>query len=133
MKTNKAPIKPITLKNKESDYIIKFNFYISNLFYVDKNIYYNKEKIFTLDEFNDYFDFLNFIQKSNSESEIFERIMQMINSELQTLNIEISKNNQKINDYNILEKESFNFIDVSKFPSIEKHLEDAEVYEIIGK
>lgn len=133
MKTNKAPIKPITLKNKESDYIIKFNFYISNLFYEDKNIYYNKEKIFTLDEFNDYFDFLNFIQKSNSESEIFERIMQMINSELQTLNIEISKNNQKINDYNILEKESFNFIDVSKFPSIEKHLEDAEVYEIIGK
>lgn len=133
MKTNKAPIKPITLKNKESDYIIKFNFYISNLFYLDKNIYYFKEKIFTLDEFNDYFDFLNFIQKSNSESEIFERIMQMINSELQTLNIEISKNNQKINDYNILEKESFNFIDVSKFPSIEKHLEDAEVYEIIGK
>jgi len=133
MKTNKAPIKPITLKNKESDYIIKFNFYISNLFYSDKNIYYNKEKIFTLDEFNDYFDFLNFIQKSNSESEIFERIMQMINSELQTLNIEISKNNQKINDYNMLEKESFNFIDVSKFPSIEKHLEDAEVYEIIGK
>ena len=133
MKTNKAPIKPITLKNKESDYIIKFNFYLSNLFYLDKNIYYNKEKIFTLDEFNDYFDFLNFIQKSNSESEIFERIMQMINSELQTLNIEISKNNQKINDYNILEKESFNFIDVSKFPSIEKHLEDAEVYEIIGK
>lgn len=133
MKTNKAPIKPITLKNKESDYIIKFNFYISNLFYLDKNIYYNKEKILTLDEFNDYFDFLNFIQKSNSESEIFERIMQMINSELQTLNIEISKNNQKINDYNILEKESFNFIDVSKFPSIEKHLEDAEVYEIIGK
>lgn len=133
MKTNKAPIKPITLKNKESDYIIKFNFYLSNLFYVDKNIYYNKEKIFTLDEFNDYFDFLNFIQKSNSESEIFERIMQMINSELQTLNVEISKNNQKINDYNILEKESFNFIDVSKFPSIEKHLEDAEVYEIIGK
>lgn len=133
MKTNKAPIKPITLKNKESDYIIKFNFYISNLFYLDKNIYYNKEKIFTLDEFNDYFDFLNFIQKSNSESEIFERIMQMINSELQTLNVEISKNNQKINDYNILEKESFNFIDVSKFPSIEKHLEDAEVYEIIGK
>ena len=59
--------------------------------------------------------------------------MQMINSELQTLNIEISKNNQKINDYNILEKELFNFIDVSKFPSIEKHLEDAEVYEIIGK
>ena len=133
MKTNKAPIKPITLKNKESDYIIKFNFYISNLFYLDKNIYYNKEKIFTLDEFNDYFDFLNFIQKSNSESEIFERIMQMINSELQTLNIEISKNNQKINDYNILEKELSNFIDVSKFPSIEKHLEDAEVYEIIGK
>lgn len=133
MKTNKAPIKPITLKNKESDYIIKFNFYISNLFYADKNIYYFKEKIFTLDEFNDYFDFLNFIQKSNSESEIFERIMQMINSELQTLNVEISKNNQKINDYNILEKESFNFIDVSKFPSIEKHLEDAEVYEIIGK
>lgn len=133
MKTNKAPIKPITLKNKESDYIIKFNFYLSNLFYSDKNIYYNKEKIFTLDEFNDYFDFLNFIQKSNSESEIFERIMQMINSELQTLNIEISKNNQKINDYNILEKESFNFINVSKFPSIEKHLEDAEVYEIIGK
>ena len=44
MKTNKAPIKPITLKNKESDYIIKFNFYISNLFYLDKNIYYNKEK-----------------------------------------------------------------------------------------
>ena len=75
MKTNKAPIKPITLKNKESDYIIKFNFYISNLFYADKNIYYNKEKIFTLDEFNDYFDFLNFIQKSNSESEIFERII----------------------------------------------------------
>ena len=35
--------------------------------------------------------------------------------------------------YNILEKELFNFIDVSKFPSIEKHLEDAEVYEIIGK
>lgn len=133
MKTNKAPIKPITLKNKESDYIIKFNFYISNLFYADKNIYYNKEKIFTLDEFNDYFDFLNFIQKSNSESEIFERIMQIINSELQTLNVEISKNNQKINDYNILEKELFNFIDVSKFPSIEKHLEDAEVYEIIGK
>lgn len=133
MKTNKAPIKPITLKNKESDYIIKFNFYLSNLFYLDKNIYYNKEKIFTLDEFNDYFDFLNFIQKSNSESEIFERIMQMINSELQTLNIEISKNNQKINDYNILEKELSNFIDVSKFPSIEKHLEDAEVYEIIGK
>ena len=59
--------------------------------------------------------------------------MQMINSELQTLNVEISKNNQKINDYNILEKELFNFIDVSKFPSIEKHLEDAEVYEIIGK
>ena len=29
MKTNKAPIIPITLKNKESDYIIKFNFYIS--------------------------------------------------------------------------------------------------------
>lgn len=133
MKTNKAPIKPITLKNKESDYIIKFNFYISNLFYLDKNIYYFKEKIFTLDEFNDYFDFLNFIQKSNSESEIFERIMQMINSELQTLNVEISKNNQKINDYNILEKELSNFIDVSKFPSIEKHLEDAEVYEIIGK
>lgn len=126
-------VAPITLKNKESDYIIKFNFYISNLFYLDKNIYYNKEKIFTLDEFNDYFDFLNFIQKSNSESEIFERIMQMINSELQTLNIEISKNNQKINDYNILEKELSNFIDVSKFPSIEKHLEDAEVYEIIGK
>ena len=41
MKTNKEPIKPITLKNKESDYIIKFNFYISNLFYADKNIYYN--------------------------------------------------------------------------------------------
>ena len=48
MKTNKTPIKPITLKNKESDYIIKFNFYISNLFYADKIYIIIKKKFLLL-------------------------------------------------------------------------------------
>lgn len=121
MKTNSTEI-------KKSDYKFKFNFYMCKYHYLDDNLYYNNEKIYTFDDFTDYFDFLEFFKQSKSESEISTRVIEMINSQIQVLEEEKEQNNNKIQEFFKLKDSSFKFYNLTNFPEIKKHLEQAELY-----
>lgn len=121
MKTNS------TEKNK-LDYKFKFNFCMSKYHYLDDNLYYNNEKIYTFDDFTDYFEFLEFFKRLKSESEISLRVIEMINSQIQVLEEEKEQNNNKIQEFFKLKDSSFKFYNLTNFPEIKKHLEQAELY-----
>lgn len=119
--------KALTEKDK-LDYKFKFNFYMSKYHYLDDNLYYNNEKIYTFDDFTDYFEFLEFFKQSKSESEISLRVIEMINSQIQVLEEEKEQNNNKIQEFFKLKDSSFKFYNLTNFPEIKKHLEQAELY-----
>ena len=52
----------------------------------------------------------------------------MINSQIQVLEEEKEQNNNKIQEFFKLKDSSFKFYNLTNFPEIKKHLEQAELY-----
>lgn len=123
-------MKTVLIEKNSSDYKFKFNFYMSKYHYLDDNLYYNKEKIYTFDDFNDFFVFFDFFSDATSESEISKRVMEMLNSQIQVLQEQKEKNNKKIEKYFKEKDESFKFFNLTNFPEIKKHLEQADTYTL---